>query len=166
MHTSTFCGKVTLITALCCDMCQLCIPSNAINPSQKNMSAAFWIQLAPSNLFNFHHSKGTNLLSRERNFQFSRNHIKSLLQQHQTKPPEITEHRTATPQNHATEFMETLKWRNRSICSVCRNIDRSNYDKEKPSTFFPSHQLQIHSFLHCDYDLSGWSGTKCSWCLH
>lgn len=61
MHTSTFCGKVTLITALCCDMCQLCIPSNAINPSQKNMSAAFWIQLAPSNLFNFHHSKGTNL---------------------------------------------------------------------------------------------------------
>lgn len=97
MHTSTFCEKVTLIMALCCDMCQLCILSNAINPSQKNMSTAFWMQLAPSNLFNFHYSKGTNLLNRERNFQFRRNHIKSLLQQHQTQPPEITEHMIATP---------------------------------------------------------------------
>lgn len=60
--------------------------------TKRSASLAFWMQPAPSNLLNFHRWKGANLWSRERNFQFSRNHIKSPPLSHQTRPSEVTEH--------------------------------------------------------------------------
>lgn len=75
MLSSTFCGKVTLITALHWNVCQLC---GEINSSQRNASPTFWTQLAPSNLLDFHQWKGANLQSREKNFQFNTSHPKSI----------------------------------------------------------------------------------------